>query len=228
MVLLELKDIFLVLGDIENRYQGFQEQNFYDFISELSEKKLTKSEFLTILNKKISEDISIINNSNTRLALKSYKKGIEILAFNNLGLKLLNNFKRNQIDYAIFSKKFQEMINILIEKKHINHLDCLELFIDRNSAFFQQVSNIIELSESLNNYKNQALLIQYVGLNNKYQSDYLEFNEFLSLLTEWQQTYQVIINIRREYNDLYQKIPQQFEQEIPGLEIYEKYNNLLS
>jgi hypothetical protein len=228
-IALQLKDIFFTLWNIENRFQGFQEQNFYDFIAELIEKNVTQSEFLTILNQRFDEDISFLDNSNIQTALKSYKKGIEILSVNNLGLKLLGNFQKNQINYMIFLKNFNDMINILIEKKYIHHLSSLEIYVNRNrnSVFFKQISKVIELSGTLNNYKNQALVIQYVGLNYKYTSDYLEFKEFLNFLSQWEKTYQIITNIRQEYKEMSQKLPQEFKQEIPGLEIYQKYHNLL-
>jgi hypothetical protein len=227
-VSLQLKDIFISLGEVENRYQGFQEQGFYDFINSLIEKNLTRDEFLAVINNRFPYYTSLLSNPNIENALKSYKKGIEILAVNSLGLKILGNLKKHQINYVIFLNKLHEIINNLIQKNHLENLNFLEAFISKNSSFFKQLNKIIELSETLNNDTNQALIIQFVGLSYKYKSDYVEFKDFLTLLSQWEKTYQTINNIRAECADISKNFGKKFEQEIPGLEIYEKYHNLLA
>jgi len=166
--------------------------------------------------------MSFIHNSQSKNALKSYKKAIEILAENELALHLLSNFKKRQINYVIFLKKIINSINQLTEKKVLDNRVFLDVFVHRNSSFFKQVSHVIELPITNNYSHNITLILQYVALNCKYRKDYLNLREFLDLLNQWQKVHQIIVTIRDKYEQYY--CPD-FKQEIPGLNLYQKYSD---
>jgi hypothetical protein len=70
-------------------------------------------------------------------------------------------------------------------------------------------------------------MLQYIALRNRYQHSLAQFQQLISLLKNWLKYYESIVTIRDEYASNKYKQPPIFLQEIPGLDLYQKYEEFI-
>jgi hypothetical protein len=71
-------------------------------------------------------------------------------------------------------------------------------------------------------------MIQFIALTYRHGLSYLKFDELINVMRKWFKPYNAIIGIRREYSSMQYKLPAEFCEEIPGVDIYEKYKKSLT
>ncbi len=83
------------------------------------------------------------------------------------------------------------------------------------------------ISEAESSPTTYARIVQVIGLENRHGKAYLQFGQLVQLLKKWEKPYKTINMVREEYTSDKYQIPSEFEQEIPGIDIYRKYAKYL-
>ena len=183
---------------------------------------LTRAEFIKSLENKVQEIMPQIQTKEGKEALESYAKTLKNLAEQELGLELLSLFKKYQLtDYWLLQD-----ISEIINKFQLEKLDDSLPFFNKVKAdleIFTKLGKIIGVSEDMDKPEHYANILQYICLTYKYQEAFDHFKKLVVLLQEWQKRYQIIKNIRLECDKSNYRKPKEFNQDIPGLDIYNKY-----
>ena len=62
---------------------------------------------------------------------------------------------------------------------------------------------------------------------NRHGKSYIQFEQLVELLKKWEKTYKNIAMVRQEYTSDQYQIPQEFKEDIPGINVYQKYAKYL-
>lgn len=93
---------------------------------------------------------------------------------------------------------------------------------------FEQIAPIIGVLEKKRTPQTFAKIIQYITLEYKYGTSVNKFKQFIVELRKWQQSYNYLQEIRAQYSREEYKLPEAFQANIPGEEIYQKYEDFLT
>lgn len=226
-VAIKTKNSFLRIEQTELRYRGFKQQELYNFVAQLLSQNLDKLAFRTQVQRQLNQLLPQVKTEEGKIALQAYAKELDRLSENELGLQLLCLFKQYQLaDYSVL-KTISDMIESLGAKdlQDFNELVALVMIYQ---DIFMQLRHIIGVSEKQNIPDTYAKMIQYIALSDRHEASYKKFQELIALIKKWQKHYQGIIRVREVYSsDEYQQ-PKTFSEQIPGLDIYQKYKNLLT
>ncbi|MGK7935381.1 MAG: hypothetical protein AB4206_06200 [Xenococcaceae cyanobacterium] len=223
---LETQRSFLRIEQIESRYCSFYQQEFYDFIANSLSQELDNVQFQNSVKRKLAEIVPLLNTEEGRDALRSYLKEIEIISKRELGLKLLYLFKEHQLKDFTILKKVSEIISEFKDKDLLNSQNLVSSVIN-DYEVFEKLIPIIGISESENSPETYANILQYTALIYKHEKSYQQFQSILETLKKWQKPYKTVTIIRKEYKASEYRLPKEFYQEIPGLNIYKKYEKFL-
>ena len=223
---LETQRSFLRIEQIESRYCSFYQQEFYHFIVNSLSQELDNVQFQNKVKRKLAEIVPLLNTEEGRDALRSYLKEIEIISERKLGLKLLSLFKEHQLKDFTILKKVSEIINQFQGQDLLNTKNLVSSVIN-DYEVFEKLTPIIGISESENSPETYANILQYIALIYKHKKSYEQFQSLLETLEKWQKPYKTITIIRQEYKANEYRLPKEFSQEIPGLNIYKKYEKFL-
>ena len=145
----------------------------------------------------------------------------------DLGLKLLSLFKKYQLaDFTILRK-----IAEIVEQSTAHSLltdDSLNIVVLQNYDTLKKVAPIIEIKKADIQPKFFTKVLQYLGLARRHEKSYQEFQDLIKLLTQWQQPADSLKVIRQQYANGEYQLPKDFYREIPGLNIYKKYEEYLN
>ncbi len=249
------KSSFLKIEQTELRYRGLKQQAFYDYIFQLleenfggkdqqkqeddlsqyaikktkadAENKYSSEEFKAKINDKLEEILPTIKSEEGQAALKEYRDSLAILAQDNsIGLKLLYTFKKFQLaDFSTLSI-ISDMVEYL-QDKPLNNLRAFIDLVNKNMEVFNQIANIIYIPKTKQTADNFAILLQYTALSRKYQSSYGQLGRLIEVLKQWYPFYENVKNTRKNYPESDFILPAEFQKEIPGVEIYDKYQDYL-
>jgi hypothetical protein len=221
-VALETKDSFLKIEQIELRYRGFTQQEFYNFVFNCLGKELTKVQFKDQVQQKIFTLIPKIKTEEGKVALQSYFKELDNLAKDELGLKLLYIFK--QYDLGDFSLlRTVADIASRFHDKALENIKELIVLVRVNQEIFDRLGKIIDVPPPRQEAKTYALMLQYIALKNRHQASFLQFQQLVALLKDWAEFYKQVVAIRQEYPPTRYRIPKSFNEDIPGEDLYFKY-----
>lgn len=109
-------------------------------------------------------------------------------------------------------------------------LDSLKEFmvvVQVNADIFLKLGQIIQVPQKKNVPETYAITLQYIALRNRHQNSFAQFQQLLGLLKQWENFYNPIMAIAKEYPPSEYKQPDIFKADIPGLEIYNKYQTHL-
>jgi hypothetical protein len=225
-VALETKDCFLQIEQIESRYFSYSQQEFYQFIFELLERELTKDEFKELVQRELSQTIPKIKTDEGKTALQSYSNQLDILSEDQLGLKLLFLFKQyNLTDFSLL-RTVAEIADSFYDKS-LESLKEFTVIVRVNTEIFLKLGEIIKVPKQKNNPQTYALILQYIALRNRHKGAFGQFKQLINLLKQWEQFYEPIMAIRREYPPTEYKQPPIFREELPGFSLYQKYQQYL-
>ncbi|ACK67537.1 conserved hypothetical protein [Rippkaea orientalis PCC 8801] len=221
-VAIEAKDSFIALDQTELRYRGSKQQQFYKFVEQLLADHKDNESFRQNVQAQLSDIVAQIKTEEGKEALESYAQNLDKISKHDLGLKLLSLFKAHQLaDYSIL-RVISEIIQGL-NKQDLRDFKSLMSLVMVNYQVFEQLRKIIGLSDKQNTPEVYARLLQYTALSNRHSISYLKFEELVKVLRKWFYPYQAIVGIRQEHPAKDYKLPKEFTEPIPGVEVYEKY-----
>lgn len=217
---------FLRIEQIELRFRSHNQQEFYQFVADSLNQDVDKTEFRGKVKRKLAEIIPLLNSEEGRDALKSYLKEIDKISEHKLGLKLLSLFKKYQLADFTILKRVSDIVNQLRGQDLLQAKNLVSLVIN-DYEVFEKLAPIIGVSESESSPETYANILQYIGLISRHEKSYEQFQRLLETLKQWQKPYKTITMIRQEYKASEYRLPKEFSQEIPGFNIYKKYEKFL-
>lgn len=148
----------------------------------------------------------LLNTEEGKTALLGYVKEINLIAEQQLGLKLLRLFKQyNLADYSIL-KTVSDIIDRLKGRDLRDSQELVGIVIE-NFEIFDKIAPIIEIPQGKSEPKTHANLIQYIGLINRHEKSYYDFSKLLEFLEKWQKPYRLLTTIRTEYTANNYRLP---------------------
>ncbi|WP_373480757.1 hypothetical protein [Geminocystis sp.] len=226
-IALETKESFLKIEATETRYRSYAQQEFYEYVLDLLQKKYDAIQFKELIERKLTDIIPQIKSDEGKTAIQAYVNSLEIVAKNNLGLKLLYLFKQYDLSNFALLRTVGDIADTFYDK----NLDSIKEFmvmVQVNADVFLKLGQIIEVPTPKNNPETYALMLQYIALKNRHGKSYDQFQSLLGLLREWEKFYNPLIAIRQEYPPEEFKQPILFGDDIPGLAIYGKYESMVN
>lgn len=225
-VAIRAKDYYLKIEQTELRYRGSKQQELYNCVMELLSQDLTKDEFQKRVKQKLAEVLPLVKTEEGRQALQTYTEALENLSEDELGLKLLSLFKQYQLaDYSIL--RTISDITVKLQKEDLYDIKGLIVTVRLKYEVFEKMGKIIGIKGRKSNPEVYAKMLQYIAMNYKYGITYVQFDQLLKLLKQWEEPFKQVVAIREEYTSKEYKQPKTFAEEIPGLELYKKYQEFL-
>jgi hypothetical protein len=223
IVALEVYDILDKVQRVELDFNGIKEQELYSYVYLLLNKNLNSTDFMIKLRDKAITILPLIHNQQSQKAIKGYLRNLEYLSQEKkLALRVKSLFKKyNFTDYGIFTDVAKLLIQV--ENKFLRDLSIFIELVKEHYDLFSKLGRVIDLPLNKYNPKSYALILQHIALSYKYEISYFQFSQLLDLLRQWQESYQVIREIRESHDNKQYKTPKNFVNNIPGLDIYEQY-----
>lgn len=225
-VALETKESFLKIEATETRYRSYSQQEFYEYVYEYLQQDLSINEFQELVQRQLNDIIPKIKTDEGKAAIQSYVNQLDIVCKDKLGLKLLFLFKQYDLSNFALLRTVSEIADTFYDK-NLESIKEFMVVVQLNAEIFLKLGQIIQVPTAKNKPETYALMLQYIALRNRHQKSYGQFQQLLGLLKEWERFYNPLITIRQEYPFSEYKQPPIFTEEIPGLNIYEKYQNHL-
>ena len=249
---IKAQETFLKIEQTELRYRSRTQQVLYDFVFDLlsqkfgaeqkdendleanvlnaqrkEEKHYSPDEFKQVIREKLAEVCQEIKTDQGKKPLEEYCDLLEkLVKEKTLGLKLLYLFKTSSdIDFSIL-RTISDMV-VYLQDKNIKQLNAMEDLVVKNEQIFLQVSQIINVPKTRRNPMTFAILLQYVTFNIKYQGFLEQFSKMISILKDWSRSYRTVFELRARYPENQYELPEEFQKEVIGLDIYEKYNKYM-
>jgi hypothetical protein len=217
---------FLRLEQTELRYRSRKQQEFYNYVAENLQGEINKEAFIQKINQKKTEILPSIATEEGRNAIDAYTKELNVLSQYKLGLKLLSLFKQYELkDFSIL-KKIADVVESFEGKDLVNSDDLVSPVLE-NYDSFDKLAPIVGLSAAESTPQGYARILQVIGLTNRHGKAYLEFGQLVQLLKKWETPYKAIALVRKEYTEDKYSIPDEFKQDIPGWNTYQKYTEYL-
>jgi serine/threonine protein kinase len=224
---IETKDSFATFEATETRYLGADAQRLYDWVQSLLKQNPQSAAFLTTVKQQSAQMLAQIESEKVRAAMQTYLAQIEQLAQDQSCLRLLSLFMQSQEgDYSVL----QVAANLLESYRTgtSDDIDALTRQIRVQYTLFEKLGRVIGIPAHKRVPETYAYLMQYVALGDQYQPYYTQFRQILVLLETWHRHYQSAVDIRQQFNPSDYKIPKDFKQELPGIEIYERYTSSMA
>jgi hypothetical protein len=226
-VAIAAKDSFIAIAQTELLYRASKQQDFYEFIEKLLSHPEDKAWFRLQVQNKLAETLPQIKTDEGKVALQAYSKHLDTISSNELGLKLLALFKAYHLaDYSIL-RIISEIVQSF-SKKDLHDLKEIAALVMVNYNTFEKLGQIIGVAEHKNTPDTYARMIQYIGLIDKYALSFPKFEELMVVMRKWYRCDRTIIGIREQYPRTEYKQPKEFSAEIPGTDLYLKYQNWLT
>lgn len=226
-VAIEAKNSYITLDQTEIRYRSSKQQELYEYVLEILQTQDDKTKFKEQVQEKLAEILPDIKTEEGRQAMQSYVEELEQLASHELGLKLLTLFKAYQLaDYSIL-RTISDLVAKFKEQDVTDMKGLIALIISKYQMF-EKLGRIIGITGQQNTPETYAKMIQYIALGYRHGLSYVKFDELLQVMRKWYRPFRAIVGIRAQYPPKDYKLPKEFCQEIPGTDIYEKYNRSLT
>lgn len=217
---------FLKLEATELRYRSRKQQEFYQYIADNLEEDINKETFAKQIKKKQIEILPLINTEEGREAIQAYLKEINEISKHELGLKLLALFKKYDLkDFSVI----REISEVIERLQGHDLLEAKRLMITVKEYYdlFEKIAPILNIVQEESSAATYARILQIVGLFYRHGDAYEQFRELIRLLRQWEQPYETVTTIRKQFTSREHTIPKQFEQIIPGVNTHEKYAQYL-
>ncbi|MCC0178994.1 hypothetical protein I4641_18665 [Waterburya agarophytonicola K14] len=217
---------FLKLESTELRYRSRKQQQFYQYVADNLEENVDKEAFAKKVKKKQVEILPLITTEEGRDALESYIKEINNISKYDLGLKLLSLFKKYDLQDFSILKKISDVVERLQGEDLLSPKDLISLVLENYDAF-EQLAPILDIPKSEVSPTTYARILQVIGLENRHGKSYIQFKQLVTLLKSWEKPFKTINMVRNEYTSHKYQVPEEFKQEISGLEVYNQYAKYL-
>ncbi len=213
---------FLTIDSTESRYCSTGQQELYKFVNGLLTQDLDPTVFQEQVARKLQEVLPLLKTEEGKVALESYVKEVSKISDNPVGLRLLLLFKKYQLDDYSTLRSVSNTIAQL-ESEDLLNVDSLLLLVMVKYDVFEKLGPIVGIEDKYNRPETYSKMLQYIGLKSRHESSYQKFQEFLTLLKQWETHYKSVVNVRQKYTAEAYRLPKEFNAEIPGLALHEKY-----
>ncbi|MGB7413037.1 MAG: protein kinase [Thermosynechococcaceae cyanobacterium] len=221
---IDAKDTFAKLEATEARYLGADAQKIYQWVRSLLEQNPKSNLFLTTFKRQAADLPTNIKLEKVRVAMQRYLTHIEQLAQDPSCFRLLSLFTQAQEhDYSVL-----QVTASLLESHHTgmaDDIDALTRQVRVQYTLFEKLGRVIGIPAQKRVPETYAYLIQYIALSDQYQPYYAQFRQILVLLETWHRHYKSAIDIRQKFSPSDYKIPKNFKETVPGIEVYERYTS---
>jgi hypothetical protein len=220
------KNSYICIDQIEMCHRSIKQQEFYNFVEKLLN-PLDRSTFKQEVHNKLEEVLPHVKTEEGKGALQRYIQELDKLAKHELGLKLLSLFKLYQLaDYSTL-----RIISDLVEslkRENLLEFKGLMVLVVANLSIFEKLRPIISIPQQRSTVENYAKMLHYLGLANRHQKSFSQFQEMLQIMRQWNSPYHTILAIHKQYPCQDYKHPPEFKQVIEGEELYFKYKRSLT
>ncbi len=224
---IEAKNRFIALENTEFMHQGTKQREYYQFVAELLNRNLQRSEFQDHTHTKLQQVTPELKTEEGKVALKIYAQDLDALSNTPMGLRLLSDFERYRFsDYTVLQTVSDTISKI--SQDDLQDYKQMVVRVMKNLDIFQKLSQVLGVTESEDVPGTYARILQYLSLGYKHKVSYVKFQELISILKKWQPHYQFLKTVREEYSSPHFIQPKSFKQEPVGLAVYQKYKDLLS
>jgi hypothetical protein len=213
---------FLTIDSTESRYCSSGQQELYKFVNGLLTQDLDPTVFQESVARKLQEVLPLLKTEEGKIALEAYVKEVSKISNNPLGLRLLLLFKKYQLDDYSTLRSVSNTIAQL-ESEDLLNVDSLLLLVMVKYDVFEKLGPIVGIEDKYNRPETYSKMLQYIGLKSRHESSYQKFQEFLTLLKQWETHYKSVVNVRQKYTAEAYRLPKEFNAEIPGFALHEKY-----
>jgi hypothetical protein len=221
---IETQHSFATIDSTESRYCSSSQQELYKYVNTLYEQNLEHEKFKELVDIKLQEVLPKLKTDEGRQVLQNYAKEATKVARHPLAIKLLMSFKKyNLTDYSIL-RNVSDTINLL-DGENLLNLDGLMLLVMVKYEIFEKLGPIVGVAEEHNRPETYGKMLQYIGLKARHENSYEKFQEFLIEFKQWEINYKTVCNVREKYDPKEYRLPKDFTAEIPGAELYQKYQN---
>ena len=225
---IKTQDSFLVIYNTELRYQGRSQQELYRFVEELLAENVNREDFRARVEVKLTEVQKLVKREEVRKVLDNYYDNLFIVSQKNVSLQLLSLFKKYQLDVYSLLRTISNLNNNVQPNSNLLDFEGLVVFVMGEYTVFEQIAPIIGVLEKKKTPQTFAKIIQYIALESKHGTSANKFKQFIVELRKWQQSYNYLQEIRLQYSSEEYKLPEAFQANIPGEEIYKKYEDCLT
>ncbi|MBC6419889.1 MAG: hypothetical protein GDA44_14570 [Prochloron sp. SP5CPC1] len=225
---IKTQDSFLVIYNTELRYQGRSQQELYRFVEELLAENVNREDFRARVEEKLTEVQKLVKREEVRKVLDNYYDNLFIVSQKNVSLQLLSLFKKYQLDVYSLLRTISNLNNNVQPNSNLLDFEGLVVFVMGEYTVFEQIAPIIGVLEKKKTPQTFAKIIQYIALEYKHGTTANKFKQFIVELRKWQQSYNYLLAIRLQYSSEEYKLPEAFQANIPGEEIYQKYEDCLT
>jgi hypothetical protein len=90
---------------------------------------------------------------------------------------------------------------------------------------FEKLGPILGFTRNERTPETYARMLQVIGLEKRHQISFVKFKELITLLKKWYKPYHSVTTIREEYPSEKYHQSKEFTEEIPGINIYKKYED---
>ncbi|MGF1601350.1 MAG: protein kinase [Thermosynechococcaceae cyanobacterium] len=224
---IDARDAFAKIEATESRDLGADAQNIYRWVQSLLEQNPKSNLFLTTFKRQAADLSANIKSEKVRAAMQIYLAQIEQLAQDPSCFQLLSLFTQSQErDYSVL-----QVTGSLLESHHTgtgDDIDSLTRQVRVQYTLFEKLGRVIGIPAQKRVPETYAYLIQYVALSDQYQPYYSQFRQILVLLETWHRHYKSAIDIRQKFSPSDYKIPKDFKETVPGIEVYERYTSSMA
>ena len=232
--IIEAKKVYDILNQIEMSCRGKKQQEFYHFVhtelshcQDLSLCQVTLQQQLNLILPQVQTEVGREQLTAYMTALcRLWETGSES---DNEAILAINIFSQltEKSHYSTALRKIIELMAPLAEQEGIEHRQLMELAMAYYDDF-EVLGDIIELPESRRSPDTYARLWHYLLLTQRHQQSFTKFQTLIHFLRQWCKPYQILVNIRAKHPPHLFRQPQEFEQEILGLKLFQKYQDSLT
>ena len=182
----------------------------------------TPEEFQEKINAKLTEILPQFKTDEGKCAVESYLAAMNVIAKHKLGLELLKFFQQYSFSNYVALKRVDTKLSEL-EKVDLKSYKNVLPHVENDYENYVKLAPIIKLPQSKVEPDNFARLLHFIAIHNKHSGMYRKFQRFLQTLKGWHDNYQAVVDLRERYNAAEYSRPRRFNQDIPGLKLYETY-----
>ena len=227
-VAVEARNSFLKIEQIELSYRSTKQQEMYRFLLDLLEKQSDSKIFIQSLEEKREKILPEIQREEGKEAINVYTDTLQKLAKQDeLGIKLMYLFKKYQLENFSLLRIVSEIVQHLLER-NLRDFNDIKILVRANQELFDQLGRVIELPIDKTREEDYARMVQYIAMKQKYQELYIQFLRLLEVMTQWNHFYLIIKELREHYSPEEFEIPAEFNTPLPGIEIYNKYQAVIT
>ena len=223
-IAIDAQNSFSTIDSAESRYCSSGQQELYKFVNGLLTQDLDPAAFKEQIDRKLQEVLPLLKTEEGKIALEAYVQAVSKISNNSLGMKLLLLFKKYQLDDYSTLRSVSNTIAQL-ESEDLLNLDSLLLLVMVKYNVFEKLGPIVGVEDKYNRPETYAKMLQYIGLKSRHETSYQKFQEFLLILKRWEVHYQSIVNLRQKYTAQEYRLPKEFNTQVPGVELYQKYKD---